>query len=118
MWPGKALTSLAPVAADEGPARRGPVRENQGARWVRHALGILDRGDAPSGIAIKRRNGQRGGAPRIAPPTLSKVGHDRLPAQLPARARVEPHELERSEEHTSELQSRENLVCRLLLEKK
>src|SRR5436309_5640139 len=27
-------------------------------------------------------------------------------------------EAERSEEHTSELQSRENLVCRLLLEKK
>src|SRR5690606_41234967 len=27
-------------------------------------------------------------------------------------------ECERSEEHTSELQSRENLVCRLLLEKK
>src|SRR5690606_41820481 len=27
-------------------------------------------------------------------------------------------ELKRSEEHTSELQSRENLVCRLLLEKK
>src|SRR6266511_5227815 len=27
-------------------------------------------------------------------------------------------DLERSEEHTSELQSRENLVCRLLLEKK
>src|SRR5690606_42059568 len=28
------------------------------------------------------------------------------------------HALDRSEEHTSELQSRENLVCRLLLEKK
>src|SRR5690606_41684613 len=28
------------------------------------------------------------------------------------------HGLQRSEEHTSELQSRENLVCRLLLEKK
>src|SRR5690606_39906741 len=27
-------------------------------------------------------------------------------------------EVQRSEEHTSELQSRENLVCRLLLEKK
>src|SRR5690606_41463434 len=27
-------------------------------------------------------------------------------------------DLDRSEEHTSELQSRENLVCRLLLEKK
>src|SRR5690606_40897603 len=29
-----------------------------------------------------------------------------------------PGQLDRSEEHTSELQSRENLVCRLLLEKK
>src|SRR5690606_41753780 len=29
-----------------------------------------------------------------------------------------PHRTSRSEEHTSELQSRENLVCRLLLEKK
>src|SRR5256712_6349631 len=28
------------------------------------------------------------------------------------------HELDRSEEHTSELQSRSDLVCRLLLEKK
>src|SRR5436309_6233214 len=32
---------------------------------------------------------------------------------------IEPQSVEaRSEEHTSELQSRENLVCRLLLEKK
>src|SRR6202044_4156937 len=29
-----------------------------------------------------------------------------------------PYRRDRSEEHTSELQSRENLVCRLLLEKK
>src|SRR6266496_4476027 len=35
----------------------------------------------------------------------------RPPARLPTRAR-------RSEEHTSELQSRRDLVCRLLLEKK
>src|SRR5690606_40012917 len=32
--------------------------------------------------------------------------------------RVQQAFLSRSEEHTSELQSRENLVCRLLLEKK
>src|SRR5690606_41001493 len=31
---------------------------------------------------------------------------------------VSPKNIFRSEEHTSELQSRENLVCRLLLEKK
>src|SRR5690606_31489845 len=42
----------------------------------------------------------------------------------PAESRIQllsqqtPAQLVRSEEHTSELQSRENLVCRLLLEKK
>src|ERR1039457_6383921 len=46
--------------------------------------------------------------------------HDRpsrLPAHDPARWRAHSHLL-RSEEHTSELQSPRNLVCRLLLEKK
>src|SRR5690606_41389229 len=33
-------------------------------------------------------------------------------------AGTKPEKAARSEEHTSELQSRENLVCRLLLEKK
>src|SRR5690606_41890201 len=33
-------------------------------------------------------------------------------------AHYPPYQFLRSEEHTSELQSRENLVCRLLLEKK
>src|SRR5436309_4000507 len=38
---------------------------------------------------------------------------------LKAQSHREVHAgIERSEEHTSELQSRENLVCRLLLEKK
>src|SRR2546430_12935262 len=35
-----------------------------------------------------------------------------------ARARSRSAEINRSEEHTSELQSQSNLVCRLLLEKK
>src|SRR5690606_40734604 len=50
--------------------------------------------------------------------------HPREPAPPPRRygtrlrdLRAGPHGT-RSEEHTSELQSRENLVCRLLLEKK
>src|SRR3712207_8481526 len=41
---------------------------------------------------------------------LAELGH--------ARAIDAPAELLRSEEHTSELQSRQYLVCRLLLEKK
>src|SRR2546430_6540087 len=36
----------------------------------------------------------------------------------PERATGKPLPAERSEEHTSELQSQSNLVCRLLLEKK
>src|SRR5256885_9969114 len=46
----------------------------------------------------------------------------RLRARVPSRPRQRPHlgrrPLRRSEEHTSELQSPCNLVCRLLLEKK
>src|SRR5690606_41724262 len=41
--------------------------------------------------------------------------HESGRVQLPVAAALR---LARSEEHTSELQSRENLVCRLLLEKK
>src|SRR5687767_15746403 len=56
--------------------------------------------------------------------------HDALPIWVPANPKVEPAEAiglktvyglgekERSEEHTSELQSLAYLVCRLLLEKK
>src|SRR5690606_39472706 len=42
----------------------------------------------------------------------------RFRARGPARRGHRLHSSARSEEHTSELQSRENLVCRLLLEKK
>src|SRR5258706_4444783 len=51
---------------------------------------------------------------------LLDVGHDRLPVGVAERRVVdhdELHAVRRSEEHTSELQSLTNLVCRLLLEK-
>src|SRR3712207_8452185 len=44
--------------------------------------------------------------------------HDPAGAEQVHRAEGEDHEQHRSEEHTSELQSRQYLVCRLLLEKK
>src|SRR5438874_8094438 len=63
---------------------------------------------------------------------VDEHGRARIPVMIPAsrpalelRVRVaDPHglaveiEASRSEEHTSELQSRRDLVCRLLLEKK
>src|SRR2546429_1535377 len=47
-------------------------------------------------------------------------GSGELPriSHLTARLGIEGRAIERSEEHTSELQSRLHLVCRLLLEKK
>src|SRR3989442_7979644 len=39
-------------------------------------------------------------------------------AEVPKASKQDAKELRRSEEHTSELQSRPHLVCRLLLEKK
>src|SRR5688572_31665426 len=75
-------------------ATRGRCRARAGAR-------LLDaprsRADAPE---LRRR------APRAA---ALRVDPDRTPA---------PGSALRSEEHTSELQSQSNLVCRLLLEKK
>src|SRR5256885_8539168 len=51
-------------------------------------------------------------------PSLSAARRLRAPSKRPSIAgRLEPA-LTRSEEHTSELQSPCNLVCRLLLEKK
>src|SRR5690606_41701482 len=67
-----------------------------------------------------RRSGDRRGRPRARP--RSAVGAQRVRAcrgrPTLAFRRVARAIAERSEEHTSELQSRENLVCRLLLEKK
>src|SRR5260370_18398784 len=64
---------------------------------------------------------------RIAPPLLERReppahrihrDHDQRPHQIDGRQRGKSVDLGRSEEHTSELQSHLNLVCRLLLEKK
>src|SRR5260370_31631459 len=53
----------------------------------------------------------------VAPGVLRhRTGRWRLP--LPPLALRPPAQAHRSEEHTSELQSHLNLVCRLLLEKK
>src|SRR2546430_3712896 len=53
-----------------------------------------------------------GSRPRPAPPTAGRSALRRSGRCCDRRARP------RSEEHTSELQSQSNLVCRLLLEKK
>src|SRR2546421_1209329 len=51
-------------------------------------------------------------------PTRSRAHHTACPKPSGACCRVNEVAPARSEEHTSELQSRSDLVCRLLLEKK
>src|SRR5271165_2319116 len=68
----------------------------------------------------------RNASPRKGTAELRGLRHELRDRWIPTRDREsrtlrEPSTLgdaERSEEHTSELQSRENIVCRLLLEKK
>src|SRR5690606_41383991 len=83
------------------------------------ALPICGRG----GPAVRLRQHQRGGgtAPDHRAAPVLHDDHDRAhddnhgdPVDDGAARGRDP----RSEEHTSELQSRENIVCRLLLEKK
>src|SRR5690625_5541573 len=50
-------------------------------------------------------------------PTLHRLGIQAFEPVLIAGKAIQLHPLVRSEEHTSELQSRGQLVCRLLLEK-
>src|SRR2546427_5947059 len=70
------------------------------------ALELAERAGGPSGVHARRRRHPQGPHPaEVSPPDLQSV----VQVARPAR---------RSEEHTSELQSQSNLVCRLLLEKK
>src|SRR5207253_10293243 len=71
-----------------------------------------EQGHAPAARAgARRRRADRADGSRPRPPRVGPSPRAR--SRGPARA-----ERRRSEEHTSELQSRGHLVCRLLLEKK
>src|SRR5690606_39795615 len=56
--------------------------------------------------------------PLVVDPVAFAFDEDERMYVVEDRGYPDPAEGGRSEEHTSELQSRENLVCRLLLEKK
>src|SRR2546430_7885517 len=72
--------------------------------FVRDPLGLSDRAFT--------RDGSKRGTGRTARARRARMGR---PVRKPGRP---AYAVLRSEEHTSELQSQSNLVCRLLLEKK
>src|SRR5690606_41559446 len=78
-----------------------------------------------AGLAQARQLDAHQVAGRVAGVVVHLSGHGHQPGALAVLAQREAFKLQsadgpplRSEEHTSELQSRENLVCRILLEKK
>src|SRR5690606_39382529 len=97
-------------AADSPPFENAQVARYVGiARKARVRPGIpRDTDRMLTGGATRGRNGvEHGVGSRVVSVRLREHGRDR---------REQDEVIERSEEHTSELQSRENLVCRLLLE--
>src|SRR5256886_12193146 len=77
----------------------------------------LFRSQRLGGVADEHRaHAHRGGGARESERIGAAAGGSDEAPGAPAELRLQPRE--RSEEHTSELQSQSNLVCRLLLEKK
>src|SRR5690606_39691985 len=76
------------------------------------------RGQPAPVLGIGRGTEAFGAGPAVAPATTTPATAATATAAAAAVAIALVVVFVRSEEHTSELQSRENLVCRLLLEKK
>src|SRR3989475_9403036 len=76
---------------------------------VDHLTEAINRGDLEAALALYEPN-----AVLVVQPGQLACGATQLREALARFIALEP----RSEEHTSELQSQSNLVCRLLLEKK
>src|SRR5215469_17396176 len=92
------------------------VRDGNAAATSRFAaLGGRDRGRGPN---VARRQGAGLSESPGAHHRGSWRGQHAKPGRPPDRAMAVGASRPRSEEHTSELQSRRDLVCRLLLEKK
>src|SRR5260221_7788926 len=74
----------------------------------------------PSGRAIGRDTLRRPASDRMLTNRTTSAGGGSVPKGLSISSRIRslPSQKARSEEHTSELQSHSDIVCRLLLEKK
>src|SRR5690606_41606264 len=145
--PGAALQPPSLLSSSRLTAARTRSGDRAGST-LRTSMARIPAGDGASGAespagadgwasalpGARARGGVKARASRTARAEDEGVGTMKIRSQCPwptepfkekgvrASAREPPrvghHRTRRSEEHTSELQSRENLVCRLLLEKK
>src|SRR5256885_3860641 len=115
-------SSPSPVPAPQAPSTSTkaaiPQRESEEARVAKRAL--LDH-DLSANFALRAVNGGSAGASWVSSSVGAvdvEVGTPRAEIRQVLGSDFRPLRCGRSEEHTSELQSPCNLVCRLLLEKK
>src|SRR5690606_40780419 len=98
-----------------------PIRPPPSSPLFPYTTLFRSAGESAAGRGTACRARRRGTAGAARPARLARAAR-RTPRRTPPRPetgrRRRPRARGRSEEHTSELQSRENLVCRLLLEKK
>src|SRR5207253_7310843 len=107
------------------PDRDGPQTASLAASAARRSIVVRHLEDVGLGLP-RDRTEVRAGRPRRPGWMLArkKAAARRADTIVPGSGRIQstargaPHDGIRSEEHTSELQSRGHLVCRLLLEKK
>src|SRR5690606_40030812 len=102
------------VAVMEGSQPR-VIENNEGDRTTPSMVAFIDNGERKIGKPAKRQ--------AVTNPTktiysIKRFMGNKFSESAKEANRVPNKVVKRSEEHTSELQSRENLVCRLLLEKK
>src|SRR5690606_22502807 len=86
-----------------------------GAPILKVEIGVGQRNDVNTGVS--HLGNERCGLILVAQRQRATVARNNATFEASAQNAL-CDQLKRSEEHTSELQSRENLVCRLLLEKK
>src|SRR5262249_57484237 len=106
------LNKLFAIATRVGPL----LREDRVPAFIEHLDLLIEMGDDPAAAELEDDDDSVSlltahGAKGLEFPVVFMV--DLIEQRFPTRRRSE-----RSEEHTSELQSLTNLVCRLLLEKK
>src|SRR3712207_1237186 len=113
LYPEERQHAIAALVTDRGRVSVTDVAERFGVttETVRRDLALLER------AGMLRR--VHGGAVPIGALSLVEPGlGERHATRSEQKRKIASAALDRSEEHTSELQSRQYLVCRLLLEKK
>src|SRR5258707_9523835 len=91
-------------------------RTNSAVSW--NLLGALRTGPKPPASEVIHHNISRPTESMNGAATPSRILMVSMPRQTTSMLSPQKKKKQRSEEHTSELQSRQYLVCRLLLEKK